>query len=172
MRTKPLKTASNPPAAPVPPSGADSAPGTLPAGEILMLLCVPAEPAFVGIVRLALAGLANRLAASFDDVEDLKLAVAEACTLAAAGLAPQSIVEVQCALDGDRLQVEVRPAPGSRRRVKSVPADPQESSLPLVLIQALMDEVTVEPAPAGAVLRLYKRLSSGSAGVTQHSRPR
>jgi serine/threonine-protein kinase RsbW len=44
-------------------------------------LAVPALSSFVDIVRTATAGLAARLAFSFDDIEDLRIAVNEACTM-------------------------------------------------------------------------------------------
>ena len=44
-------------------------------------LVVPALSSFVDIVRTATAGLAARLAFSFDDIEDLRIAVNEACAM-------------------------------------------------------------------------------------------
>ena len=41
---------------------------------------VPAKPEYIGVIRLTLSGIANRLGFSYDDIEDMKIAVAEACT--------------------------------------------------------------------------------------------
>lgn len=41
---------------------------------------IPAEPEYVGIVRLTLSGVASRMGYTYDDIEDLKIAVSEACT--------------------------------------------------------------------------------------------
>ncbi|WP_416151930.1 anti-sigma B factor RsbW [Salipaludibacillus sp. HK11] len=41
---------------------------------------VPAKPEYVGVVRLTVSGVANRLGYTYDDIEDIKIAVAEACT--------------------------------------------------------------------------------------------
>jgi serine/threonine-protein kinase RsbW len=46
----------------------------------LVNLVIPAKTDFVGIARLAVSGIANRMGFSYDDIEDLKLAVSEACT--------------------------------------------------------------------------------------------
>ncbi|MFS8513265.1 MAG: anti-sigma B factor RsbW, partial [Planifilum fulgidum] len=43
-------------------------------------LTIPAKADFVGVVRLAVSGIASRMGFSYDDIEDLKVAVAEACT--------------------------------------------------------------------------------------------
>ncbi len=43
-------------------------------------LRIPREPEWVAVARLAVAGVANRLRFSVEDIEDIKLAIAEACT--------------------------------------------------------------------------------------------
>jgi len=42
-------------------------------------LAVPARPEFVGLARVTAAGLASRLGFTFDQVEDLRLAIDEMC---------------------------------------------------------------------------------------------
>ncbi|GLO64962.1 MULTISPECIES: anti-sigma B factor RsbW [Oceanobacillus] len=41
---------------------------------------VPAKPEYVGVVRLTLSGVANRMGFSYESIEDLKVAVSEAIT--------------------------------------------------------------------------------------------
>lgn len=41
---------------------------------------VPAKAEYVGVVRLTVSGIANRMGFSYDEIEDIKVAVAEACT--------------------------------------------------------------------------------------------
>lgn len=43
-------------------------------------LTIPAKAEYVDIVRLALFGIADKTGFSFDEIEDLKVAVTEACT--------------------------------------------------------------------------------------------
>lgn len=38
---------------------------------------IPANSEYVGVIRLTLSGIANRMGFSYDDIEDLKIAVSE-----------------------------------------------------------------------------------------------
>ncbi|MCW2838246.1 MAG: rsbW, partial [Marmoricola sp.] len=44
-------------------------------------LRLPAESAYVAVLRMTTAGLAARLDFTLDDIEDLRMAVGEACAL-------------------------------------------------------------------------------------------
>ena len=46
----------------------------------LVELRIPSRAEWVALARLAVAAVANRLRFSIEDIEDIKLAVAEACT--------------------------------------------------------------------------------------------
>ncbi|MDY0410458.1 anti-sigma B factor RsbW [Virgibacillus soli] len=41
---------------------------------------IPAKAEYVGVLRLTLSGIANRMGFSYEDIEDLKVAVSEAIT--------------------------------------------------------------------------------------------
>lgn len=41
---------------------------------------LPAKPEYVGVVRLSVSGIANRMGFSYEDIEDVKIAVSEAIT--------------------------------------------------------------------------------------------
>ena len=41
---------------------------------------ISANPDFVSIIRLTTSGIANKIGFSMDDIEDMKVAVSEACT--------------------------------------------------------------------------------------------
>ena len=42
-------------------------------------LTVPAEPEYIDLVRLTLYGISSKLGFSYEEIEDMKVAVAEAC---------------------------------------------------------------------------------------------
>lgn len=50
-------------------------------GPDVVELELPADPAYLGVVRTACAGLGARLDLTLDEIEDLRIAVDEACTL-------------------------------------------------------------------------------------------
>ncbi|MFL6516713.1 MAG: anti-sigma B factor RsbW [Bacillus sp. (in: firmicutes)] len=41
---------------------------------------MPAKPEYVGVIRLTLSGIASRMGYAYEEIEDLKIAVSEACT--------------------------------------------------------------------------------------------
>lgn len=43
-------------------------------------LTIPCRPEYVGVARLAVLGIASRMPFSYDEVEDVRLAVGEACS--------------------------------------------------------------------------------------------
>jgi len=70
-------------------------------------LRIPADSAFLSVLRTATAGLAARLDFTLDDIEDLRIAVDEACAM----VLPQALAgsDLSCAfyLGGDTLMVAV-----------------------------------------------------------------
>lgn len=67
------------------PAGAPAA--APPAGDLVELV-VPAAPEYLSVLRTATAGLAARLDLTIDEIEDLRIAVDEACALV---LGPQAL---------------------------------------------------------------------------------
>jgi serine/threonine-protein kinase RsbW len=57
-------------------------------GPDSIVLHIPSKPEYVRVVRLALTGIASRMEFSWEDVEDMKLAVSEACNNAILHAAP------------------------------------------------------------------------------------
>jgi serine/threonine-protein kinase RsbW len=76
-----------------------------------VLLRVPADSAYVSVLRTMSAGLAARLDFTVDDIEDLRIAVGEACALVLPEAAP-----------GEDLQAEFRLHPGTLTVSVSVPS--------------------------------------------------
>jgi serine/threonine-protein kinase RsbW len=66
---------------------------------------VPADGAYVATLRLATASLAARCDLTVDDIEDLRLAVDEACSLLLALAAPGRTLEAEFVLTPGQLRV-------------------------------------------------------------------
>ena len=108
-------------------------------------LDVPADPAYVAVVRTAAAGLAARADLTLDRIEDLRIAVDEACALllscpqtpVAAGVVP----EISCVftLENHALTVEVT---GPDVRL------PDPSAFAWAVLEALVDTVHCGTDPA------------------------
>ena len=118
--------------------------------EAIVELSIPARPEYVGVARLAILGVASRMRFSYDEVEDIRLAVGEACTsvldrVEGHGDAPP--IEIRCLIDPGKLTVEVsdRVAAAAKLNPEKSGLDaPDDGQLGSVLIRILMDEVMVE----------------------------
>lgn len=111
-------------------------------------LTLPARPSFARVARLAVTGLATRNGFTYDDVEDLRIAVGE---LFAVLRLPDGVVEaisLRCRVGDDHLEVL-----GSKR--PSGPLEPV-GDLTREILAAVVDEVDLDER-AGTI-RVAKRL--------------
>jgi serine/threonine-protein kinase RsbW len=137
-------------------------------GEAVVELTIPGKPEYVGVARLAILGVASRMRFSYDEVEDIRLAVGEACTTAierASGAQfDHQMVRIRCLIDPGRLVVEVTdnapPVSSSEPALNDQGLD--ERGLGGVLIRILMDDVqSVEEPEAGRRgVRMIKYVAS------------
>jgi serine/threonine-protein kinase RsbW len=80
---------------------------------------MPAEGAYLSVLRTATAGLAARLDFTLDEIEDLRIAVDEACGMLLAQAAPGADLVCDFTLGEDRMSIAVstlavQPQPPSR----------------------------------------------------------
>jgi serine/threonine-protein kinase RsbW len=132
-------------------------------------LKIPASAQWVRVARLTVAGVASRLHFGVEDIEDIKLAVAEAVNNAIlhASVASGADATVSIVLESDENGLWISVADEGRVNggfPKSAPGAPHgeelpESGLGLLLIGSLMDEVTHQSgAHADTVVKMFKRL--------------
>jgi serine/threonine-protein kinase RsbW len=127
-------------------------------------LTIPCAPEYVSVVRLTILGVASRLGFSYDAVEDIRLAVAEACTNAIARARRAEKLDAPVTLrafaEADRLVIEVTGAGVEEPGVGEEDADDAGefggAELGLMLMGICMDEVTTERTPEGSRVRLVK----------------
>ncbi len=155
-----------------PPSSTDPSSAGPPSHELVRLE-IPALPAFVGVARVVVASVSTTVDGIDDDrLEDLRLAVSEACTNAVeahlADGADQRVV-LRCVLEGDALEVHVEDSGTRLDAVPTVPGaegleDGAERGWGLQLIRALVDDVAYSATDDGggtAVRLLVRRTTEG-----------
>lgn len=127
---------------------------------------IPASAEYVGLARLVVSSLASTRRTLADDrIDDLKLALSEACTNAIEAHAQVDVEErvvVRWSERGDRLEVQVEDrGPGFDPHV--LPEHPPvtdpdrlnfERGLGIPLIRSLVDEVAFVPAERGMSVRM------------------
>jgi serine/threonine-protein kinase RsbW len=72
-----------------------------------VVLTLPAAPEFVRLARLTCAGLATRIGMGYDEVEDLRIAVGEACSLLIGAGARKGTLTLTFGLDADEVGVTI-----------------------------------------------------------------
>jgi serine/threonine-protein kinase RsbW len=132
----------------------------------LVELRIPARPEWVALARLAAATVANRIHFSLEDIEDVKIAVAEACAAVIQHDAHGEFIDLTCEALDDALRVRVRdsgrhgiPAAGGVVNFEEA----RTAGLGIFVIRSLMDEVTYDvDARSGTDLTMVKRLQTPS----------
>ncbi|MGH3497610.1 MAG: ATP-binding protein [Nocardioidaceae bacterium] len=76
-------------------------------GRPAIEMTVPADSAYLSVLRTAAAGLAARLNFTLDDIEDLRIAVDEACSMLLAQAAGDSRMHCSFVLTDDSVTVSV-----------------------------------------------------------------
>lgn len=128
-------------------------------------LRIPSKAEWVAVARLAVAAVANRLNFSIEDIEDVKLAVAEACTNCIQHAQGSDQIEITCETEPDSLTVRVRDhGRGTRPEAVRTPGseEPRVGGLGVFLIRSLMDSVEYDVHPEhGTNLVMTKKVTSG-----------
>lgn len=113
-------------------------------------LSIPNKPEYVSVARLTVSAIANRIGFDIERIEDIKVAVAEACTNAIThGINECDNFEVSFLIDENKLTVKVCDS-GSGCAVKEIKNpdlnhlnNEKEGGLGIFIIRSLMDEVEI-----------------------------
>lgn len=123
-------------------------------------LTIPCKPEFVGVARLAILGVASRMRFSYDEVEDVRLAVGEACTTsvewAERNGKADSVITLNSEIAADKLTIDIVDHAGVRGTSQSGDPEREDENLGALLITLLVDEITVEPQDTGTRVRMVK----------------
>ena len=122
---------------------------------------ISSNPEYVSIIRLTTSGIANKIGFCLDDIEDLKVAISEACTNAIKHSLDDRFIIVFNILENG-LTIEIIDE-GQGYDISSI-SEPnldnlQESGMGLFIIQSLMDDVTIESKEGkGTTIKMTKYL--------------
>jgi serine/threonine-protein kinase RsbW len=120
-------------------------------GEDIVRLTVPADVGYLGVLRTATAGLAARLHFALDEIEDLRIAVDEACAMLLAIATDDAELSCRFAVSDNALTVEVTAPITAGARL------PAASSFAWKVLTALTTEASAEAVGGRATIRLITR---------------
>ncbi|RZS90112.1 serine/threonine-protein kinase RsbW [Motilibacter rhizosphaerae] len=116
---------------------------------------LPASSAYLSVLRTTTAGLAARLDFTLDDIEDLRIAVDEACAMLLPQVAPGAELRCDFVLEDDGILITVS-APTTRGSL------PERETFSWTVLTALAGEVDAGVGEGLEVwISLHKRRDSG-----------
>jgi serine/threonine-protein kinase RsbW len=110
----------------------------------------PADVVYVSTLRLTAASLAARCDLTIDDIEDLRLAVDEACALLLPHAAPDSVLTARFVLHAARLEVETSVETAEA-------AEPDRTGFAWTVLGALASTVDVRKDAGKLVIAVSKQ---------------
>ena len=135
-------------------------------------LSIPAASEFIVVARLSVSGIAARMNFSVEDIEDIKIALSEACTNAIQhayeGQSGPSVIGMTFFLYSDKLEIEVKdtgkgfnPQTAVSHKVETdQPSEQFGLGLGLTFIKSLMDEANIQSDMGkGTVVKMVKYTS-------------
>lgn len=137
--------------------------GADPRTETVQLI-IPCRAEYVGVARLTILGITGRIPFSYDEVEDIRLAVGEACTHAIERAGTDTAtIRITSTLDTAALTIEVtdniaeadKAAPSEEARLLEE-AGVDQAGLGALLMEILVDEVKIDSSPTGTTVLLTK----------------
>lgn len=131
--------------------------------EDIIELVIPSKPQYVSVVRLTASGIANRCGMDIEGIEDLKVALAEACTNAITHgrKCKDDVVRISFKVQDKALTVTVSDCGAGFDHTSLKEPDllnpSEEGGLGIFIIKSLMDEVCFQsPATEGTCIAMTK----------------
>jgi serine/threonine-protein kinase RsbW len=116
---------------------------------------MPAEGAYLSVLRTATAGLAARLDFTLDEIEDLRIAVDEACGMLLGQAAADASLECDFTLEGDSISIAV-----SARSQQ--PRPPARDTFAWTVLSALAGSADAWVGPGDKVTVLLRKVRESS----------
>lgn len=99
-------------------------------------MSIPNKPEYVSVIRLTTSALANKIGFNIEEIDDIKVAIAEACTFALQRKIENDNLNIEYNLFDSKLSIVVR-GDNLNNKVN----ESKENELGLFIIESLMDEV-------------------------------
>lgn len=123
-----------------------------------VMVKMPADGAYLSVLRTATAGLAARLDFTLDEIEDMRIAVDEACAMVLNQAIPGSNLECAFALGPDEMEVSVS--------VRSLaPRVPAGDTFAWTVLSALAGSVDAQVGPGDLVTIVLRKCRDSSRSV-------
>ena len=135
---------------------------------------IPCMSDYVGVVRLAVSGLATRMNFSIEEIEDIKIAVSEACTNSVQYAFDQPEKErvfISFNLFNDKIEIIVKDTGKGfyvdslektgiqDRALDDINENVPQLGLGITFIKSLMDETDIQSSPGnGTIIRMSKHI--------------
>ncbi|NLW22036.1 MAG: histidine kinase [Tissierellia bacterium] len=100
----------------------------------IIKLIIPSKPDYISVARLTSSAIANKMGLCIDDIEDIKVSIAEACINA---LNKANQIDIIFKVQEDKLVMEVENVYPSKHGEDI----DKEIELGILIIKSLMDEV-------------------------------
>jgi serine/threonine-protein kinase RsbW len=116
---------------------------------------MPAEGAYLSVLRTATAGLAARLDFTLDEIEDLRIAVDEACGMLLAQAAPGADLECDFTLGEDKMSIAVS-------TLAAQPRPPARDTFAWTVLSALAGSADAWVGPDDRVTVMLRKIRESS----------
>jgi len=125
-------------------------------------ISIPTKSEYVSVVRLTASVLANNIGFDIEEIEDIKVAVGEACNNAVLHGKCNDTYDINFIVSEDCFQIEVTDC-GNGFKMDEYKApdleNPKESGLGLFIMKSLMDDVEIKSSNGkGTYIKLIKNL--------------
>lgn len=127
-------------------------------------LLIPNKPEYVSVVRLTTSAIATKMGFNIEQIEDIKVAIAEACTnVIKHGICEENEnYSIEFMLEDDKMTVFIKDRGNGFHCDKMKEPDltsPKEGGLGIFIIKSLMDEVNIESTLGeGTTIKMIKYL--------------
>lgn len=130
----------------------------------IIKMTLPCKPDYVMVARMAISAIANKMDFDIEEIDDIKVAVGEACNNAIIhGCGEKDTYDLEAVLDNECLEIKVTDH-GEGFDVESCETpdleNPKVGGLGIFIIKTLMDEVDVTSnSGKGTTVTMKKKIA-------------